>query len=437
LRGMGCIWTLIPICSVLLVTGLASCGIKDIEYYHALGVKAETEGKADEARNAYLEALKFDPEHIPSLFNLGNVHYYKKSWNEARESYIRGLVENTNNAPAWCNLGMTYLQLKERERAYTCFKNAWELDQTMSQALISHASALVEEGKEGEAIKLLETGTRYAEDERVFFNLGFLRYEAGAYAQALQNFNRAAELNPDELRIQIMLCRTLMKLDRQPEALAAMEQVRRLDDVGWQFDLLKIELDFKNNRLAEAEASLRAHLDLFPDSYTGLLTLGEIAAKRGEFESAYKRFARAAAIDYTRKEAALREVDMLFALKRVDDARDRLSVLVRSFPEDARVLDGLMRIYFQQGYYDRAATYGEKRLAAAGTKKELGEAEVITGLSHLMNEDISKRNPKKGITLLWPHRNDEPKNRLMLRYLYGALVEEKDEERAAAIRRLL
>jgi len=428
---MAYLWILIPILSLF-----AACGVKDVSYYHALGVQAEIDGKIDDAKNAYLEALKLAPNHEPSLFNLGNTYSSKKSWQEARESYIRGLIENTNNAPAWCNLGLTYLQLKERQKAYSCFTSAWALDPKMTQALISHAAALVEEGKERDAAKILQKGSR-SEDGRVFFNLGMLQFEGGDYAQAAQSFSKAAGFSPDELRIYIMQCRTYIKLDKNAEAITALGMVRKLDTMGWQADLLKAELDFKNNRLADAEAALTAHLDLFPDSYNGLLILGEIAAKQGQYELAYTRFARAAAVDYTRKEAALREVDALFALKRMDDARDRLSVLSGSFPEDARVLDGLMRIYFQQGYYDKAAAYGEKRLALPGTKKEIGEAEVITGLSHLMNEDLTKRSPENGVKYLWPHRNDEPKNRLMLRYLYGALVELKDDTRAEVIRRML
>ena len=413
-----------------------SCGLKDVAYYHNLGVKAEAEGKMGEAKNAYLEALKLDEHHAPSHYNLGNTYFYQKNWKEARESYIRGLVGNTNFAPGWCNLGMAYLQLKERTKAYICFNNAWELDPEMTQALISHAAALAEEGKEGEAVKILEKGNK-SEDGRVFFNLGMLQYETGDFTKAQKNFEAATEFSPEELRVQIMLCRTFIKLNKQSEAMSTLEIVRDLDEIGWQADLLKAELDYLNNRLAEAEASVRAHLDLFPDSYDGLLLWGEIAAKRNQHESAYKHFARAAAVDYTKKEAALREVDSLFMLKRDDDARDRLTILSRSFPEDIRVLEGLMRIHFQQGYYDRAVAQGEKLLVALGVPKSVKQdAEVITGLSHLMNEDIVKRNQKRGIELLWPRRHDEPKNRVLLRFLYGALLDQKDE-RAEQIRRLL
>lgn len=421
---------------LILILSFLACGAKDVAYYHALGVQAERDGKIDEAKNAYLEALKQDPDHRSSLFNLGNTYSFKKSWEDARESYIRGLIGNTNNAPAWCNLGLTYLQIKERAKAYSCFTYAWALDPGMTQALISHAAALAEEGKERDAARILQKGNK-SEDGRIFFNLGMLQFESGDYTAAAQNFSKAAEYSPDELRIYIMQCRNFMKLDKNAEALAALNTVRDLDTMGWQVDLLKAELDFRNNRLAEAETALSAHLALFPDSYNGLLILGEIAAKKEQYELAYTRFARAAAVDYTRKEAALREVDALFALKRMDDARDRLSVLSGSFPEDPRILDGLMRTYFQQGYYDKAAVYGEKRLALPGTKKELGEAEVITGLSHIMNEDLTKRSPESAVKYLWPHRSDEPKNRLMLRYLYGALVELKDDTRADVIRRML
>jgi len=412
------------------VTG---CGLKDVEYYHAAGVKAEMAGKTGDAVTAYGEALKLLPEHYPSLFNLGNMHYLGKNWKEARKNYVKAVIEKTNSAEAWCNLGLTYVQLKERERAYACFLNAWRHDTSNAMPLLAHAASLVDEGKTGEAITVLEKG-RKSKDSRVFFNLGMLLYDSGEYPKAALAFSSAFEARTNDLKIAVMRVRTSIKLGKESDAKKHMVAVRALDASGLQSALLQAELDFLGGQLDQADKAVHEHLDLFPDSQAGLLLSGEIAEKRGDLELALTRFTRAAQVDYRSKEAALRAVDVLFRLKRIDLARDRLSILVRSFPEDTRILDGLMRVYFQQGYYDKAAQFGERRLSK-GKKSE--DAEVITGLSHLMNEDISKRRVDRGIELLWPHRKTQASNRLLLRYLYGALVEKKDTKRAAEIRGML
>lgn len=412
---------------------LTACGLKDVEYYHAAGVKAEMAGKISEAVAAYTEALKLLPEHYPSLFNLGNMHYLGKNWKEARRQYVKAIIEKTNASDAWCNLGLTYVRLKERDKAYACFQNAWNLDRTNTTALLAHAGSLVEEGKTSDAIAVLEKGKK-AKDGRIFFNLGMLLYESGEFLKADDAFRTACGVLADDLKAAIMRVRCLIKLDKEADARVALDAVKKLDSSGIQTALLQAELDFMRGQLDQSEKAVREHLDLFPDSQAGLLLSGEIAARRGNLELALARFSRAAQVDYRSKEAALRAVDILFTLKRIDMARDRLSVLVRSFPEDVRILDGLMRVYFQQGYYDKAAQYGERRITAG---KPAHDVSVITGLSHLMNEDVSRRRVDRGIELLWPHRNAEPRNRLMLRYLYGALVEKKDAKRAAEIRNLL
>lgn len=412
---------------------LAACGLKDVEYYHAAGVKAEMAGKTSEAITAYSEALKLVPEHYPSLFNLGNMYYLGKNWQQARRQYVKALIEKTNASAAWCNLGLTYVHLKEREKAYLCFQNAWKLDRTNTLPLLAYAASLVEEGKTARAVAVLEQG-KDAHDGRTFFNLGMLQYESGEFIKADAAFKTAARLLTNDAKAAIMRVRCLIKLGKESEAALELETVKRLDASTIQSALLQAELDFMRGRLDQSEQAVREHLDLFPDSQAGLLLSGEIAARRGDLQLALARFSRAAQVDYRSKEAALRAVDILFALKQIDLARERLSSLARSFPEDGRVLDGLMRVYFQQGYYDKAAQYGERLIAA---KHPAQDVAIITGLSHLMNEDVTRRKPERGIELLWPQRNVEPRNKLLLRYLYGALLEKKDTVRAAEIRRLL
>ena len=54
---------------------------------------------------AYQRALEIDPDHVPSLINLGNVYYELGDYEKAREIYARGTLAESDNPRTHFNLG--------------------------------------------------------------------------------------------------------------------------------------------------------------------------------------------------------------------------------------------------------------------------------------------------------------------------------------------
>lgn len=54
---------------------------------------------------AYRKALEVDPDHVPSLINLGNVHYELGDFGRAREMYARAAAVDAENPRTHFNLG--------------------------------------------------------------------------------------------------------------------------------------------------------------------------------------------------------------------------------------------------------------------------------------------------------------------------------------------
>jgi tetratricopeptide (TPR) repeat protein len=80
------------------------------------------------AISAYRKALDLDPDHVPSLINLGNVYYELGRFDEARDVYTRATIADCSNPRTHFNLGNACDEtgdLLGAMRAYRCALTLW------------------------------------------------------------------------------------------------------------------------------------------------------------------------------------------------------------------------------------------------------------------------------------------------------------------------
>jgi Ca-activated chloride channel family protein len=94
------------------------------------GVNAFDEEQWDESLNKFQDALVDDPTNPLLHFNVGDVHYKKKNYEEAINSFEKSL--NTNDVSlqeqAYYNLGNSYYKNNKYQEAIDYYKKALELD---------------------------------------------------------------------------------------------------------------------------------------------------------------------------------------------------------------------------------------------------------------------------------------------------------------------
>src|SRR5581483_5814658 len=73
---------------------------------------------------AYQRALEVDPHHVPSLINLGNVHYELGEFGRARELYARAAVVDGENPRTHFNLGNACDELGDLLGALRAYRHA-------------------------------------------------------------------------------------------------------------------------------------------------------------------------------------------------------------------------------------------------------------------------------------------------------------------------
>lgn len=132
--------------------------------YFRRGLRADEEGRYEDAIKAYLKALEREPENAATYNNMG-VAYNNLNENErALEKYNRA-IELTPEAMYYSNRGYTYMRLNRLDKAMADCEKAIELDP-------DYASA--------------------------YDNRGDIYYLLQEYEKAIADFTKAIELNPKD-----------------------------------------------------------------------------------------------------------------------------------------------------------------------------------------------------------------------------------------------
>jgi tetratricopeptide (TPR) repeat protein len=211
-------------------------------------------GRAEESLACYDRALALDPQYDEALINKGVALEFLGRREEAIQCYDRMLQLNPRNHVVWGNKAATLLGLDRLEESLTCANRAVELDPSYAKAWSNRGCTLGQMGRFQEALacfeqaqKLghpdapqlvakakadLENRTRHSETPTPGMAL-FLDAQAclksGHYTEALHDFEKGLELEPDNDQAWLSKGSLLFRLKREREALACFERVVALN----------------------------------------------------------------------------------------------------------------------------------------------------------------------------------------------------------------
>jgi tetratricopeptide (TPR) repeat protein len=107
--------------------------------------------KMDEAATAYRKALVVDPDLVPAVVNLSNIHYARDEVVEAQALYERAIALDPECFEAHFNLGNIHHDLGRYKRALVCYRDAVALNAGYADAHFYLAVTLEKTGQSAEA----------------------------------------------------------------------------------------------------------------------------------------------------------------------------------------------------------------------------------------------------------------------------------------------
>ena len=109
------------------------------------------ERKMEEAAAAYRKALVIDPDLVPAIVNLANIHYARDELIEAQALYERAIALDPDCFEAHFNLGNIHHDLGRYESALVCYRDAVALNSGYADAHFYLAVTLEKTGHSPEA----------------------------------------------------------------------------------------------------------------------------------------------------------------------------------------------------------------------------------------------------------------------------------------------
>ena len=107
--------------------------------------------RMEEAASAYRKALVVDPDLVPAVVNLANIHYARDEVVEAQALYERAIGLDTECFEAHFNLGNIHHDLGRYRRALVCYRAAVALNPHYADAHFYLAVTLEKTGQSAEA----------------------------------------------------------------------------------------------------------------------------------------------------------------------------------------------------------------------------------------------------------------------------------------------
>lgn len=274
---------------------------------------------------------------------------------------LRARIET---AEQWLVLAAIEAAAGERDRAMAACRKALETDPGEPRVYLQTSQHLMEAGRGGEIVGLLESGLGRVRDREPLLRLLVGLYarravESGEPNRARADRMRAIEcglqvlkLKPDDIGIRINLADLHILTGEIGEAVAVLEPVAK-DDVGLRRNLA--------NRFVAVEGGATAALQALEElgrapgaAPVVLHYLGELRLRTGDLKGARAAFEKATQSDVAEASPVLRLASLLAAGDYVT-ARRVLDVGIERMPEELTLLDYRARLDLYHRQAERSA----------------------------------------------------------------------------------
>lgn len=205
---------------------------REFVLHHLLALALDQGQQYAEAKQAYAQALKLQPNHVELWFNYAIVLTQLDQPTEAEQAYRKAISLNPSFFEAHGNLG-TLLQKQGRlDEAISCYQAGLRIQPQDARGHFNLATAQRDKGQLKEAVGSYERAIAlFPNYTDAYNNLGETWRDQGDMGKAVQYYQQALQRNPDHAGANYNMGEFLYLAKRFEEAIPYFER-SRLDD--WQ-----------------------------------------------------------------------------------------------------------------------------------------------------------------------------------------------------------
>lgn len=167
------------------------------DYWCDLGRALHAKSSADQAREAFLQALNLQPDHLASVFHLANLLRENGHPQEALQFYSALMERDAAYRGGWHHTGLALLDLGHHDDARKCFERELAQDAAHVAARLHLGELLRAQGRQLEAVSLYRDGLNAAPLSAALpLRLGTALAELGSAAEAIDPLRAAIRMEP-------------------------------------------------------------------------------------------------------------------------------------------------------------------------------------------------------------------------------------------------
>jgi tetratricopeptide (TPR) repeat protein len=159
----------------------------------------------------------------------GAAAYAAGDYAGALAQFQAAIQRNPQDAESLSNLGQVLVRMKRAEEAIPYFQRALAIvpDRWSYQFNLARALGLL--GRMSDSIAAYRRAQQLFPDDYVTtFNLALMLHKAGDEVGAVDQYQKAIALQPEDASFRLALANSLVRLDKRPEAAAALQEYLRL-----------------------------------------------------------------------------------------------------------------------------------------------------------------------------------------------------------------
>ncbi|OQA42232.1 MAG: Serine/threonine-protein kinase PknH [Chloroflexi bacterium ADurb.Bin325] len=318
-------------------------------------------GDAQAALPAAEAAVRLTPEDPAAQALLGDVQLTLKDWQAAAAAYEASLALH-DDASVQILAGSARQQLGEMDAAIAHYRAATALDPSDGLAWQSLGAAYQLQDRLAEAASALEKAVALADNALGRSQLGAILLQQGDPAAAIAQYERAAELDPQEPRYRVRLGNLYASRGELAQAEAAFEAALANDAQDAEAYAGLADAAYRQCRINVAVQAMATAAGLSTAYRIHLPALYEAQGRAGDAENIYAELDAAPADDWL---AHLVVAEHLARNTRWDEATRVYQQLLEAGYLPAGYVTSL--VYTALGQID----YAQERLFAAGSEFEL------------------------------------------------------------------
>jgi tetratricopeptide (TPR) repeat protein len=262
-----------------------------------LGQACFEAGQSPEVEEAFLEALKFDPDELASQFNAALGYQLNQKYDLALATYLKANKIDPKHPKVWCNLGVLYFQTDQYPQAESALRFATMASPEYARAWDNLAAALGAQDKLDEALiackRAVELRPEYPE---AFFKMGVIYFSRNNFSLAAAEFQRAALLPAISAYCDSFQAIIHARLEQTEAAEAAVQRAVKADpkcDLLWMaWNEIGLSWYAAGNYSRAATAYGEATI-IVPDEPQAWFNLGVSFHKLGDLEAARDSYQQA------------------------------------------------------------------------------------------------------------------------------------------------